>query len=287
MTFLTLQANVYTVVPIDGGPMDTIVNNTAMVDDAVSMSLGYNATEVIRMAGGISHMRLLSSFECLDAYKAQYVSSLGDVLVIQSGAVVDHIRTAFDGSDLPVYKQIPYWSSPSDYPSNRWRCNPQSNRTCIQPELGPPVPWNPYGKPVQYCLSEVVPERCELSWNLQLGIIVVGCNIIKVICMFLTLWRHDISALITLGDAIQSFLDRPDPHTQGFCIYSDHLIQLLMKWEEDAPLVVHDFLLQRDFYIDVNREQFLSHRKSKQWRPSARRWWSAVSSVRWWMCVSL
>ncbi|KAL8922294.1 MAG: hypothetical protein Q9208_005264 [Pyrenodesmia sp. 3 TL-2023] len=249
--------------------IDTIANNTTVFSDEVDLSLVNDVTAIMSMAGGKGHLNRLSATQCLDAYKAQYISSVGDVLLVQSD-----LKTV-------VGKQAPFLSSPLDYPSNQWRCNWLSEGTCRQPEEAPFEKWYPYEEPVEYCLSENVPERCELNWNLQLGIIVVVFNLVNVICMLLTLWRHDISALLTLGDAIQSFLDRPDPHTQGCCIYSRHLIQLLMNWKEDAPLVVRDSRVQRDFVLDVNREEFLSNPKSKRWLPVARRWWSAASIIRW------
>ncbi|KAL8837011.1 MAG: hypothetical protein Q9170_002700 [Blastenia crenularia] len=133
--------------------------------------------------------------------------------------------------------------------------------------------------PVQYCLSEKVPEqRCELNFSLTFAIIVVLSNLVKVVCMFLTLWRHDVLALITIGDAIESFLDRPDNFTKGFCIYSDRLVRLLLEWEHKAQAGSKMNFLP---IIDVTRETFLDDPESRKWRPQKRRWWSAVPTVRW------
>ncbi|KAI5858025.1 hypothetical protein BZA05DRAFT_433407 [Tricharina praecox] len=50
--------------------------------------------------------------------------------------------------------------------------------------------------------------------------IVVGCNAVKAICMTLTLLDPNFILLVTNGDAIRSFLLKPDPNTAGIC-YAD------------------------------------------------------------------
>lgn len=267
-------------------------------------------------SAGVPYLERLSTFECLKEYNTQYLSSRGDVLVVQAEVVSpllvfneswSHIdstghylgegtaadvdvsnsfRAGIPERLISIYKVLPSQSQPSDYPSHKWQCNPvESDQTCVPPEVSPQVPWSPFGSPVHYCLSENVPERCQLNWSLQFAIIVVVSNLAKVVCMFLTLWRHDIPALITIGDAIQSFLDRPDPYTRGCCVYSDHLIQLLMQWEADVPVVMP--FSSSATVLNHTRDKFLKDPKSRQWRPPRRRWWSAVPIFRWVLCIFL
>ncbi len=71
---------------------------------------------------------------------------------------------------------------------------------------------------IQYCLSKRVEEHCKLQFSLAIMIVVIICNLIKTICMSIIAWKQDPEPLVTLGDAIASFLDRPDMTTGGNCI---------------------------------------------------------------------
>lgn len=82
--------------------------------------------------------------------------------------------------------------------------------------------------PIEYCLSEEnVSQHCTLQYiPTFLGIVVV-CNVVKVFCMFTAekyLPRRSSRILATVGDAVASFLGRPDIHTENSCLlnFSDH-----------------------------------------------------------------
>lgn len=73
---------------------------------------------------------------------------------------------------------------------------------------------------VDYCLSQKVEEECQLLFSLPICIIVILCNIIKVVCMFMTAHDGRKEIFLTVGDAISSFLSRPDSTTEGQCLLS-------------------------------------------------------------------
>lgn len=73
---------------------------------------------------------------------------------------------------------------------------------------------------VDYCLSEVVPEKCQVQFSVYLMGIVLICNLCKFISMVLTRFAF-ISAkppLVVLGDAIASYLDDRDVSSEGICL---------------------------------------------------------------------
>ena len=76
--------------------------------------------------------------------------------------------------------------------------------------------------PVEYCLSEdKIPQRCTLQYVSYLLGVVVACNIIKVISMIATaflLWNLDEPIFATVGDAVASYLERPEEITAGWCL---------------------------------------------------------------------
>ncbi|KAL1968002.1 hypothetical protein VTN77DRAFT_2419 [Rasamsonia byssochlamydoides] len=67
------------------------------------------------------------------------------------------------------------------------------------------------------CLSISVEERCQLLYNPPICLVVIGCAIVKVACMYLTARQDREEILVTVGDAIASFLAQPDPTTAGRC----------------------------------------------------------------------
>ncbi|KAL9598846.1 MAG: hypothetical protein Q9179_003771 [Wetmoreana sp. 5 TL-2023] len=260
--FLTTQANAYTVIPVDSRFLEIGFYNTTgleYIEDYEPSSippLVQQAQSVRDKLNGVTNWRQLSASECLKAYSTQYVSSRGDVLIVQGEPVAPIMVLVSQGLEVqgtstenalsasgfvmtekwePVYKPMPDYSDPWQYPSYQWSCSAQFNKTCMvdsnQHYIDHPLDWTPYGQPVQYCLSEDVHEQCQLNFSVPFAVIVVLSNLAKVLCMLLTVWHYDASALITMGDAIQSFLDRPDPYTQDFCIYSTNLIQILLEWE--------------------------------------------------------
>ncbi|KAL8722996.1 MAG: hypothetical protein Q9225_000612 [Loekoesia sp. 1 TL-2023] len=317
MLFLTTQANTYSVAPVDQGFLTTGVYNLTLLNDSTIVNVKNlldTANNILLESYQAGRFETLTPRECFEAYHTQYVASRGDVLLVQNQAVspteilidpngadsLEYLysyypyssdQAATDQTDLqPIFKELPFPSEPSRYPSYDWQCSPRINKTCTldRPIQNKTFSWLPYGNEVQYCLSEKVHEECKLNYSLQFAVIVVVSNLAKVICMFLTLWRHDRSALITIGDAIQSFLDRPDYHTRDFCVYSDRNIQLLIPWQKDAehgkPIsTISGF----DAMINRAREAYMKNPKLKQWRPGLRRWWSAVPIIRWGMCITL
>ena len=71
---------------------------------------------------------------------------------------------------------------------------------------------------IDYCLSKPVAEHCKLQFSVAIMIVVIICNMIKTVCMNIILWKQDPEPLVTLGDAIASFLDRHDVTTRRNCI---------------------------------------------------------------------
>jgi alpha-beta hydrolase superfamily lysophospholipase len=43
-------------------------------------------------------------------------------------------------------------------------------------------------------------------------------NLVKLVCMMLLLFSVKETPLLNMGDAVSSFLDTPDPSTQGMCL---------------------------------------------------------------------
>ncbi|KAL2066777.1 hypothetical protein VTL71DRAFT_2849 [Oculimacula yallundae] len=75
------------------------------------------------------------------------------------------------------------------------------------------------------CFTETRDHHCRIKFSISLMAIVVFCNASKFICMFLTFWLAKESTFVTLGDAISSSLENPDPTTKNMCVVSKFNIQ--------------------------------------------------------------
>jgi hypothetical protein len=66
-----------------------------------------------------------------------------------------------------------------------------------------------------HCLVKPVDAHCELYTNIPICVVIIACNIIKLVCMYLAARVRHKEILLTIGDAIASFLDKPDATTKG------------------------------------------------------------------------
>jgi hypothetical protein len=87
-------------------------------------------------------------------------------------------------------------------------------------------------------------------------LVVIGCNIIKLICILVALMKPN-QTLITLGDAIVSFLERPDFTTRGMCTLTLDDVKSAY-WPDDA--------------------------EPRQWRYNRYSRWQGVGQRRWEAC---
>ena len=112
---------------------------------------------------------------------------------------------------------------------------------------------------VRGCKSEIVEERCKVQFSLGIMIAVICCNLVKACAMIMTIVGSQEPTLVTLGDAIDSFLRIPDPTTMGIC-FADRLF--------------------------IDREWRRGRRTGpRQWKQKGgQRWWTNVSKTRWITC---
>jgi hypothetical protein len=63
-------------------------------------------------------------------------------------------------------------------------------------------------------------ETCKLQFSTMILQIIIMCHAVKAICMILMLLDRKFIPLVAIGDAVDSFLLKPDPNTAGIC-YAD------------------------------------------------------------------
>jgi hypothetical protein len=70
------------------------------------------------------------------------------------------------------------------------------------------------------------PPRDRLQLSLSFLAVVILCNAVKLVVMlWVLLSMKDSDFVVTLGDAAASFINRPDPTTESFCVFSKEAVQ--------------------------------------------------------------
>lgn len=99
--------------------------------------------------------------------------------------------------------------------------------------------WAPLGPPVQYCLAQPTQQECSLRFSMDIAILAVALNFVKLIMMgltALTAFKIDDPPLLTMGDAVASFLENRDSVSRGMSLLSASRIKNLNKasWNDQA-----------------------------------------------------
>ena len=177
----------------------------------------------------------LSKSECLDAYAQNYQSSRGSILLVVSNKTADFTEGAVADFEMRVVPMInPDDPSPDPF---SWVCGNQEakGRSCgsrlssVRNEIDK---WQPFDKPVEYCMSERIEQRCRLEYSIHLVLIVVLIGLLKTATMLYVAFWVDDTPMLTIGDAISSFLTLPDMKTKGVCLLDKSL-------EKSQPSVSH------------------------------------------------
>jgi hypothetical protein len=84
------------------------------------------------------------------------------------------------------------------------------------------------------CGKPTMSTPCKLKFDIVVILVVIICNALKEICMFLVVLKANNYPLITLGYAIASFLEHPDPTTKNICPVSKR--DVLNNEFEASPL---------------------------------------------------
>ncbi|CAH0056929.1 unnamed protein product [Clonostachys solani] len=228
----------------------------------------------------------LSNDECINAYAKNLLQDRGDVVLIidRPDSCTNFPKISYapfeecgNTSATSLYSVVNYENGMTPLISPRitnwfsWICSQRDFYVDEKKSADPPPaelcsdgawkkqlgadPWI-VGTKVHYCLSEKLPNECQINVAISLLYVVIGFNIVKLV-LILTMassnWINH-KPLVTLGDAVASFIAVPDPRTEGMCLLSTKEI---IKHKGD-PII-----------------------SATIYRPEKRKWASGVSKRRW------
>ena len=202
----------------------------------------------------------LTPLECTKVYNNDFLSNRRNLFLItndssnttQGVTILDMVRIRSNAT-FPSS-----WVCPGKFYSDRTttrRCN--TNMPAENLMRGDA--WQVGGVEIAGCKSEITGEKCKVRFSLGIMIVVIGCNLVKACCMVMAVVRSREPTLVTLGDAIDSFLETPDQTTIGICFADRQYIG--RGW----------------------RRRWRA--RPRQWKQKGvQRWWTAVSETRWITC---
>jgi hypothetical protein len=129
-------------------------------------------------------------------------------------------------------------------------------------------PWMPMNNKVKYCLSERSDEQCKLEFSPQLAWVVVAFNLVKACILGFAFLSIKENPLMTMGDAVASFLTRRDDMTKDLCLMDKRKVKM---WEK--PGWANAGGLAKPLPLTFERSTTL--------------WRSVVSRRRWVTCLGL
>ena len=226
VVFSTLSAQEYYVFAASAGMVNgTSLNWTLFADlEAIQPYQDTHAGLIDTVQGlkNATEWQKLDNRDCIKAYGQDFVSDHGDLVLIMP--TINATGTLFPVTEVQS----------GFYGNYDWMCDqPECSTDAILSEATNWTLSSGYGllrtsngfreqfnHPIQYCLSQPVEERCHVQISLIILGVVVACNATKVLCMLLAIRRQKSQPLVTLGDAIESFMQDLDQNTDGMCLAS-------------------------------------------------------------------
>ena len=143
----------------------------------------------------------------------------------------------------------PYWQA-------GYLCNPSNQMSYVASGHPWLVELTTVKVSISGCKSERTGEKCKVQFSLEIMIVVICCNFVKACCMIMAVIRAREPTIVTLGDAVGSFLRIPDQTTIGMCFADRQFIE--KEWSRGCRT------------------------EPRQWKQKeVKRWWNSISKTRW------
>jgi len=218
----------------------------------------------------------LTPSDCIAAYSSgTYQTSWGSVILVTANktdallsyAYQNELRTSA-GRCFDPYgwvcghntRLIPWYESSFDACRSLGSCSSKVRTPEFENDQS--SNWRPFGNKVDYCLAEPVPQRCTVEFSSQLAAVVIIFNAVKVVVLLYIFLGVKENPLITVGDAIASFLQREDETTRKQCLMSR--ANGVQTWEQGG-----------------------NEPRPRLFHATRQRWYQAVSRTRWAICIFL
>ncbi|KAK0609436.1 hypothetical protein B0T14DRAFT_441918, partial [Immersiella caudata] len=189
--------------------------------DRSRFNTGVEAVRSKLLAGQLER---LENVECLDAYTQPFQSSRADLVLVQNGLPgslqLGDVGQIFDARyetgrgrghiSQPFYFLCDDLNAPNNIgivPCEELLAGVRANISSSA--------WVVWKRNVRYCLSEKAPDVCNVYFNTTIAALVVSINLAKLIAFSMLFVVIRTPPLLTIGEAVASFLNSPDEMTEG------------------------------------------------------------------------
>lgn len=186
------------------------------------------------------NFEILSNAECIDAYTHDFLADRSNLILMSDWSKRTTKSQKFSTENYLTVSEIPHvemgWSvrasaASTDTGSHGYDWIGEGHKIS---EIKKYVDqWNITAGSIEFviseCLSQKVEPRCRINFSLPLGVMVVIFNFIKAVNIILVLVMFKGRPLVTVGDAIGSFMHSPDRNTRSWCLASAEDVQ--KAWE--------------------------------------------------------
>lgn len=211
----------YTVLQADERIEQSIDLFTSNIDNVQHAYEPSGSTAKIRAlledSGKPGALERLTPSECIDQYAVSFLTSRNDVILVSQVTGDRNITLDWDYvTTTNVGERMESFS---------WICSGLEIHEPCRPKLDDirkkADNWRPNGHRVKYCLSKPITKQlCRVNFNIPLAIGVILSNLVKmVVLVYIAIYLAP-DRLLVLGDAIQSFVARPDTYSKQSCLAS-------------------------------------------------------------------
>ena len=151
--------------------------------------------------------------QCLSAYRPNIITEFRNVYIVVSGDTTNRSRPVIDSRGSATQLR----NSNLDCAAGGAGVLVSSCRAdYVIKRLSQGIPWTVNGREVKGCRVELRKEKCKLQFSSGIMTVIILCNLLKVICM-LSAGLKDLGStlLVTIGDAVDSFIQEPDGETKA------------------------------------------------------------------------
>lgn len=169
-----------------------------------------------------SELEKLDNVACIQAYAQDYISLRSNLLIVSANENSASEPAVLKVEDITFSDHQSRGCTPDPY---AWICPTSGcNNLCsgqVSQMLDNAASWSPLGNgDTLYCLSQRTPEHCKFVFSLPIVGIVITFNLVKAVLMSWLAFGMKDKPLMTMGDAVLSFLNTPDSTTRNRCLFS-------------------------------------------------------------------
>ena len=157
----------------------------------------------------------LTAVECVKTYQNPLQSRYCSVLLITDKYSMSDSVLGYTQSS-PVSNHSTDWIF-AFFPMSQNCTEGRNHLECTKETIAGITNWFVLNHLVDYCMAEIVDGKCKLQFSTTIMIIVILCD---AVCMVHATFNIKDDTLVTIGDAVSSFLGNPEQRTKGLCLFS-------------------------------------------------------------------